>query len=47
MANQNEKQTVNAHCDCCSNQSTGTEDSLRARGWGFGGGSEFCPECND
>ncbi len=40
------EQTTTAFCDCCPNQSTGTESELKRRGWGFGNGSEFCPDCN-
>lgn len=40
------EQKTTAFCDCCDNQSTGTKDELKRRGWEFGGGAEFCPECN-
>lgn len=40
------EQTTTAFCDCCDNQSTGTKSELTRRGWGFGKGSEFCPDCN-
>lgn len=40
------EQTTTAFCDCCDNQSTGTKDELRRRGWGFAQGAEFCPDCN-
>jgi hypothetical protein len=38
--------TINAFCDCCPNRATGTKDDLRRRGWLFGNGSEFCPDCD-
>lgn len=40
------EQKTTAFCDCCDNTSTGTKQELKNRGWGFGNGSEFCPECN-
>lgn len=40
------EQTTTAFCDCCDNQSTGTKDELKRRGWGFANGAEFCPMCN-
>lgn len=40
------EQTISAFCDCCDNQSNGTKEELTRRGWGFGNGSEFCPDCN-
>lgn len=45
-SNQTETTEISVYCDCCDNQSRGTKDELKNRGWGFGGGSEFCPECN-
>ena len=40
------EQKTTAFCDCCDNQSTGTKDELKRRGWTFGNGSEFCGECS-
>lgn len=40
------EQKTTAFCDCCDNQSTGTVNELKRRGWSFAQGSEFCPECN-
>lgn len=40
------EQTTTAFCDCCPNQSTGTVNELKQRGWTVSQGSEFCPECN-
>lgn len=47
MENNSTNETINAFCDCCDNQANGTREQLAANGWGFGRGSEFCPECND
>lgn len=40
------EQKTSAFCDCCNNQAHGTKAELVSQGWGFGSGSEFCPECN-
>ena len=34
---------VTVHCDCCEASDRGTEPSLKASGWTFSGGAEFCP----
>lgn len=37
---------LNAFCDCCDNQASGTKEDLARRGWGLSSDCQFCPECN-
>jgi hypothetical protein len=41
------EQTVSAFCDCCPNQTIGSEEALKQQGWSLSSNCQFCPECND
>jgi hypothetical protein len=41
------EQTVSAFCDCCDNQATGAEETLKNQGWELNSSCQFCPDCND
>ncbi len=40
-------ETVEAHCDCCSNQASGERSELENEGWYCGRNEQFCPSCNN